>query len=154
MWSFRKRKYDYVYVNFKNVLTIHWYFHASNFSSTMLYCVRVSRVSTRSYLSTTTSNLLTSFRLVDYQMFLVVSSFGMKSLGSNMRLVDILCGHPSFPSFSANFQNVFKNLYFFGSNLVQLAIVLDALLCTGVAFNLMHCLLCTLWYVVKGRQNC
>ena len=56
----KKRKYDYVYVNFKNVLLIHWYFHASNFSPTMLYCIQVSSVTTRSYLSTTTSNLLTS----------------------------------------------------------------------------------------------
>ena len=34
-----------------------------------------------------------------------------------MRLVDILCGRPLFPSFSANFQNVFKNCCFFWSNL-------------------------------------
>ena len=50
-------------------------------------------------------------------MFLVVGSFGTKSLGSNMRLVDVLCGRPLFPSSPANFQNVFKNRCFFGSNL-------------------------------------
>ena len=27
----QKTKYDYVYMNFKNVLTIRWYFLASNF---------------------------------------------------------------------------------------------------------------------------
>ena len=37
--------------------------------------------------------------------------------------------------------------------LIQVAIVLGALLCTGIAFNLMHWLLCTLWYVVKGWQT-
>ena len=31
-------------------------------------------------------------------MFLVVGSFGMKNLGGNMRLVDVLCGRPLFPS--------------------------------------------------------
>ena len=118
MRSFRKRKYDYIYVNFKNVLTIHWYFHASNFPSTMLYCIRVSRVSTRSYLSTTTSNLLTSFGFIVYcQMFLVVGSFGMKSLGSNTCLVDVLCGHLSFPSFPHEFSECFQDRCFFGSNL-------------------------------------
>ena len=118
MRSFRNCKYEYVYVNFKNVLTIRWYFHASNFSSTMLYCILVSRVSIRSYLFIMTSNLLSSFRLVvDYQMFLLVGSFGMKSLGSNMRLVDILYGQQLFSSFPTNFQNVFKNHCFFRSNL-------------------------------------
>ena len=30
---------DYLYANFKNVLTICWYLPALNFSSTMLYCI-------------------------------------------------------------------------------------------------------------------
>ena len=113
MRSFRKRKYEYVYANFKNVLTICWYFHASNFSSTMLYCILVSRASTRSYLVIATSNLLSSFRLVvDYQMFLVVGSFGMKSLWSNLRLVDILYGRPFFSSFPAEFSECFQKSLF------------------------------------------
>ena len=100
MRSFRKRKYDYIYVNFKNVLTICWYFLASNFPLTMLYCIRVSSFTTRSYLSTTTSNLLTSL-LVCCLLLDVSSSWFLwyeKSLGSNMHLVDVLCGRPLFPS--------------------------------------------------------
>ena len=100
MRSFRKRKYDYVYTNFKNVLTIRWYFLASNIPLTMLYYIRVSSVTTRSYLSTATSNLLTS--LLVCCLLLGVSSswflwyeYGLKS---NTRLVDVLCRHPLFPS--------------------------------------------------------
>ena len=36
----RKNKNDYLYANFANVLIICWYLPASNFSSTMLYCIR------------------------------------------------------------------------------------------------------------------
>ena len=34
-----KNKNDYLYANFANVLIIRWYLPASNFSSTMLYCI-------------------------------------------------------------------------------------------------------------------
>ena len=101
MRSFRKRKYDYVYANFKNVLTICWYFLASNFPLTMLYCIRVSSVTTRSYLSTTTSNLLTSL-LVCCLLLDVSSSWFLwyeKGLGGNItHLLDVTCGCPLFPS--------------------------------------------------------
>ena len=40
----RKNKSDYLYANFKNVLTIRWYFSYIGFSCTMLYCIRVFRV--------------------------------------------------------------------------------------------------------------
>ena len=66
----------------------------------MLYCIRVSSVTTRSYLSTTTSNLLTSL-LVCCLLLDVSSSWFLwyeKSLGGNMRLVDVLYGRPLFPS--------------------------------------------------------
>ena len=40
----RKTKYDYVSANFKNVLTVRWYFSYISFSCTMLYCIRVFKL--------------------------------------------------------------------------------------------------------------
>ena len=113
-----KQKYNYVNANFKNVLTIRWYFLASNFSSTMLYCIQVSGVSTRSYLSTTTSNLLTSLGfVVSCKMFLVVGSFGIKRIREYHASCRCSLFMSVVPFFPANFQNVFKIRCFFGSNL-------------------------------------
>ena len=39
-----KNKSEYLYANFKNVLTIRWYFSYIGFSCTMLYCIRMFRV--------------------------------------------------------------------------------------------------------------
>ena len=54
------------FANFKNVLTIRWYFLAPTFLPRCCTASKYSRVSTRSYLSTMTSNLLTSFGFVVY----------------------------------------------------------------------------------------
>ena len=109
----RQTKIYYIYVKFKNVFDNSLVFLLHQlFSSTMLYCIRVSRVSTRSYLSTMTSNLLTFFKFVCLGCFLVVGSFGIKNLGGNMRLVDVPCGRLLYPSSSQIFRNVFKKSLF------------------------------------------
>ena len=71
-----KNKSDYLYANFKNVLTIRYHFSYIGFSCTMLYCIQVFRVLLKLFIyHESTPNLLIPFGLV-VQMVLVAGFLG------------------------------------------------------------------------------
>ena len=113
-----KNKSDYLYANFKNVLTICYHFSYIGFSCMMLYCIQVFRVLLKLFIyRDSTPNLLISFGFV-VQMNLVVGSLGnaIKIFGNHWH-VSCYCSAWTTIFYPRIFGMLSKNAVFFGSNL-------------------------------------
>ena len=111
----RKTKYDYVSANFKNVLTIRWYFSYIGFSYTMLYCILVFRVLLKVIYLPRLNFKPVNFLWVCCLLIDASSSWFIGYCNQNLRkplacALLLLCMDGRF--LPANFWNVFKNRFF------------------------------------------
>ena len=120
MWILGKNKNDYLYANFANVLIICWYLPASNFSSTMLYCIRPEFLLKVIYLPRLDFKPV-NFLRVCCLLIDASSSWFLRWCNQNLRKplawVNVLYGWPFYPFPPRIFGMFSKIAVFFGSNL-------------------------------------